>query len=187
MELSNDLSATKLGCGGNSDSSWLRLNSCDDVPCFDYLDAAKRGGSRSRALATFYRIGLPENWWLMRVRIPLPPPEQGRWRAEIRKSDGSPLKILVGDRHGRGLARAQPLVPASLLECPLLAQSGRDDRAAPCPLLGGKADMPQCPLFPRKRTFRLQGRLRPTSSPLAWNHQAIIISGARRRRGRSDH
>ena len=23
--------------------------------------------------------------------------EQGRWRAEIRKADGSPLKILVGD------------------------------------------------------------------------------------------
>ena len=27
--------------------------------------------------------------------------EQGRWRAEIRKADGSPLKILVGDSEHR--------------------------------------------------------------------------------------
>ena len=27
--------------------------------------------------------------------------EEGRWRAEIRKADGSPLKILVGDSEHR--------------------------------------------------------------------------------------
>src|SRR5262249_43085585 len=41
IELSNDLSATRPHSGGKWDNSWLRLNFCGDIRCFDQLPALK--------------------------------------------------------------------------------------------------------------------------------------------------
>ena len=48
------------------------------------------------------------------------------------------MSVAIVTRHERGLARARPLVLASLLECPRLAQSGRPNSVNRCPLLGVK-------------------------------------------------
>ena len=99
--------------------------------------------------------------------------EQGRWRAEIRKADGSILKILVGDSgHSMSITTTADTLTAetTIAEVKKAIDTGS---------MSYRRAFAPCPLYPRKRTSEHSRGMSALCQKRTF-HQMIFVEDASR-------